>query len=76
MEKLTKADSKNRQFQDGTKFPGMEMVLMAIVILVIILATKPWTAEAMWKGMLEIPTTLSDVGHATILAILLHIGVL
>ena len=73
---LLKADSEKSQFQDGTKFPGMEMVLIVIVILVIILATKPWTAEAMSKGMLEIPTTLPDVGHATVLAILLHIVVL
>ena len=41
------AYSKKRQFQDGTKFLVMEMVLMVIVILVIILATKPWIAEAM-----------------------------
>ena len=44
---LLKADLEKRQFQDGTKFLGMEMVLMVIVILVIILDTKPWTAEAM-----------------------------
>ena len=70
---LLKADLERKQSQDGTKFPGMEMVLMAIVILVIILDTKPWTAEAMWEGMLEIPTTLPDVGHEIVLVILLHI---
>ena len=70
---LLKEDLERKQSQDGTKFLGMEMVLMVIGILVIILDTKPWTAEAMWEGMLEIPATLSDVGHATILVILLHI---
>ena len=44
---LLKADLERKQSQDGTKFPRMEMVLMVIVILVIILDTKPWTAEAM-----------------------------
>ena len=76
MAPLLKANLEKRQFQDGTKFLGMELVLMVIVILVIILSTKPWTVEAMWKWMLEIPTTLSDVGYATVLAILLHIVVL
>ena len=73
---LLKADSEKRQFQDGTKFLGMEMVLMVIVILLIILYAKPWTIEAMWKGMLETPTSLSNVGHATVLGILVHIIVL
>ena len=70
---LLKEDLERKKSQDGSKFPWMEMVLMVIVILVIILDTKPWTVEAMWEGMLEIPATLSDVGHATVLVILLHI---
>ena len=44
---LLKADLERKKSQDGTKFLGIEMVLMVIVILVIILDTKPWTAEAM-----------------------------
>jgi hypothetical protein len=44
---LLKVDLERKQSQDGTKFLGMEMILMVIVILVIILDTKPWTAEAM-----------------------------
>jgi hypothetical protein len=54
----------------------MKKVSMAIVSLVINLVTKPWTPEAMQKEVLEIPTTLLDVGDVTALAILLHISIL
>ena len=47
LDPLLIADLERKQSQDGTKFLGMEMVLMVIFILVIILDTKPWTAEAM-----------------------------
>ena len=49
---------------------------MVIVSLVINLVTKPWTIEPMQKEVLEIPTTLLDVGDVTALAILLHIAIL
>ena len=51
------------------------MVSMVIAFRVMLLATKPWTVEAMQKEVLEIPTTLSDVGHVTVLVMLLHIVV-
>ena len=38
---LLKVDLERKQSQDGTKFLGMEMVLMVIAILVISLASKP-----------------------------------
>ena len=75
MAQVLKTDSEKRQPQDGTKLPRMEMVSMVIVFHVMLLATKPWIVEAMQKEVLEIPTTLSDVGHVTALAILLHIAI-
>ena len=76
MAPLLKKDSEKRQPQDGTKLPGMKKVSMVIVSLVINLVTKTWIAEAMQKEVLEIPTTLLDVGDVTALAILLHISLL
>ena len=70
MAPLLKKDSEKRQPQDGTKLPSMKKVSVVIVYLVINLVTKPWTAESMQKEVLEIPTTLIDVGHVTTLAIL------
>ena len=76
MAPLPKKDSRKRQPQDGTKLLGMKKVSMVIVSLVINLVTKPFTVEAMKKEVLEIPTTLLDVGHVTALAILVHIAIL
>ena len=76
MAPLLKTDSEKRQPQDGTKLPRMEMVSMVIVFHVMLLATKPWIVEAMQKEVLEIPTTLLDVGHVTAFAILPNIVIL
>ena len=64
------------EVSDGTKLLSMKRVSMVIVSLVINLVTKPWTTKAMQKEVLEIPTTLLDVGHVTTLTILLHISIL
>ena len=58
---------------DGTKTPSMKRVSMITIYLASNLVTKPWTVETMQKEVLEISTTLLDVGHVTTLAILPHI---
>ena len=63
-----KANSlEEKQLQDGTKVPGMEMDLTVTLFLVLILVIRLWIIEE----VVEETMTRLDVGHMTELGMLL-----
>ena len=74
--KLSKEDPVIMICQEGPchkedhLFPGMD--LMVIVFLVLTLVIRLWIADSMKKEVLEVPTTQSRAGHATMWVTLLH----
>ena len=61
---LLKANSEERQLQDGIKHPGMKTISMVIVTHVMILVTRHGIADTM-QEVLGILTIQLDVGLPT-----------
>ena len=70
---LFNTSSKKRHPKGRLKHPGIKIVSMVIAIDVMILVIGHWIADLM-QEVLGLPTIWLDVGHVTVLAILLQIA--
>ena len=73
---LLRASSEKTYHQSGTRYPGMNIDSMVIVIHVMVLVTRLWTVHSMEEEVLEVQITQLDARLITILAMLLQIATL
>ena len=71
---LLRASSEKTHRQDGTKYQGMNIISMVIVLHVTVLVTRLWTIHSMEEYVVEVPIKQLDVGPVITLSMFLQIS--